>query len=144
MGERSLILSMGVRLVFHTALLFSLFLLFAGHNSPGGGFSGGLVAGAAFVLRSMSGERGELRRMDRVPPEMLLGIGLLLACITGITAMVAGGDFLESGEIDLHPALLDDVHLNSVLAFDAGVYLVVLGLVMAVLDRVGVGGEDRR
>jgi multicomponent Na+:H+ antiporter subunit A len=50
--RRSVVLETAVRLVFHTVLVFSVYLLFAGHNQPGGGFVGGLVAGAAFVLRS--------------------------------------------------------------------------------------------
>ena len=141
MHQRLLILDAGIRVVFHTAWMFSLFLLFAGHNTPGGGFSGGLVAGAALVLRFLSGSRGELRHFDRMPPETLLGAGVLIAGLTGVAAWVAGGEFLESRKATLDVAVLGDVHLTSALAFDTGVYLVVVGLVAAILERLA--SEER-
>lgn len=58
--RRSVIFEVGVRLVFHTMLVFSLFLLFSGHNAPGGGFTGGLVAGVALIVRYLAGGRFEL------------------------------------------------------------------------------------
>ena len=63
--RRSLVLDSVNRLVFHTALLVALFLLFSGHNRPGGGFVGGLVAGAAFGLRFMAGGIDELHRVAK-------------------------------------------------------------------------------
>ena len=59
--RRSLILDVIVRLVFHSAFLLGLFLLFTGHNRPGGGFVGGLVAGAAISLRYVAGGIDEVR-----------------------------------------------------------------------------------
>ena len=69
--RRSRIFDVGVRAVFHTLLLVSLFFLFRGHNAPGGGFAGGLVAGAAFVLLSVSRGRDAMATL-RVAPELSL------------------------------------------------------------------------
>ena len=83
-SERSPILEVGVDSVFHTILIFSIFLLIVGHNSPGGGFVGGLVAGAALVLRYVSGGQAEVRRFVPFEPETLFAVGLLVAATTGI------------------------------------------------------------
>jgi len=133
----SLILTTSTRALFHTILLFSLFLLFAGHNDPGGGFVGGLVAGAALVLRAVAHGADDVVRTARVRPETLLGVGLLLAAGTGAGALVLGGDFLESGYVEAAVPLLGSVKVVSVLFFDIGVYLVVVGLVLALLVSLG-------
>lgn len=140
MRGRSPILEAGVELVFHTALLFSLFLLFAGHNSPGGGFVGGLVAAAAFILRYVEGGTPAVRETLPVRPEGLLGAGLVLAITTGLVALLHdGGAFLESGWLELDLPLLGTVKAGSTLIFDTGVYLVVVGLAMSLL--LSLGGE---
>jgi len=133
----SLILTTSTRALFHTILLFSLFLLFAGHNDPGGGFVGGLVAGAALVLRAIAHGADDVTRTARVRPETLLGAGLLLAVGTGAGALVLGGDVLESGSVEVAVPLLGTVKVVSVLFFDIGVYLVVVGLVLALVVNLG-------
>jgi multicomponent Na+:H+ antiporter subunit A len=135
--RRSLILDVGIRVIFHTVLLFSLFMLFAGHNDPGGGFIGGLVAGAAFMLRYVGGGAAEVVRSERVAPETLLGIGVTVATLTGMASFLFGGGFLESGYEELEVPLLGTVSFASVLAFDIGVYLVVVGLAIGVLRSLG-------
>lgn len=134
---RSPILEVGVRAVFHTVLLFSLFLLFVGHNSPGGGFVGGLVAGCAFVLRYASGGSDELREAVPVRPQVLLGLGLLAATAAGASGWIGGRQFLESAELSLDLPLIGGVHATTALPFDIGVYLVVTGLVLGLLHALG-------
>jgi multisubunit Na+/H+ antiporter MnhB subunit len=135
--RRSLILDTGVRAVFHTVLLFSVYLLFAGHNAPGGGFIGGLVAGAAFMLRYVDGGVDDVRRSQPVPTDVLLGGGLVLSITTGMASWLGGGQFLQSGYLELDVPVLGDVALTSALPFDIGVYLVVVGLTLAVLSSLG-------
>ncbi len=141
--EPSLILETCVAGLFHTALLFSLFLLFAGHNTPGGGFVGGLVAGAAFVLRYVEGGGREVNRATPISPMALMGGGLALAVATGAASWVAGGQFLESGKAELDVPLLATVKASSALVFDVGVYLVVVGLVLGVLTTLGDETQGR-
>ncbi len=140
--ERSLILETTVAAIFPTALLFSLFLLFAGHNAPGGGFVGGLVAGASFVLRYAEGSAPEVRRSGPLSPQLLLGSGLALAVLTGAASWVGGHQFLESATVSIQVPALGSVKASSTLAFDMGVYLVVVGLVLSVLRTLGT--EARR
>jgi len=139
--RRSVVLETAVRLVFHTILVFGLYLLFAGHNQPGGGFVGGLVAGLGFVLRYIAGGRAALRAAVPVDPGIPLGFGLMLAASTGVVALLVGGDFLESGYVEGTLPLLGFVKLTSVLFFDTGVFLVVVGLVLALLRTLGAEVE---
>ena len=139
--RRSVILETVVRLVFHTVLVFSLYLLFAGHNQPGGGFVGGLVGGLAFVLRYLAGGRDALNEAVRVDPAVPLGAGIVVASVTGMVAWLFGGAFLESAFRTFDLPLLGEVKVTSPLAFDIGVYLVVVGLVLVLLRTLGAEAE---
>jgi multisubunit Na+/H+ antiporter MnhB subunit len=138
---RSLILETAVRLVFHATLAASLFFLFAGHNAPGGGFIGGLVAGAAFVLRYLVAGASAVGTL-RARPETALGAGLLLAAGTGAVPWLSGGQLLESSYVSLELPVLGSVSVTSVLAFDTGVFLIVVGLVLMVLTTLGARPES--
>jgi multisubunit Na+/H+ antiporter MnhB subunit len=135
--RRSVILDVTARLVFPSALTLSLYLLFAGHNQPGGGFVGGLVAGAAMGLVYAAGGIDDVRALAPVRPWTVLGTGLLIAAGTALVPLVAGGALLEHGSVELDPPLLGHVKLTSTLLFDVGVYAVVVGLVLMVLEAFG-------
>jgi multicomponent Na+:H+ antiporter subunit A len=140
--HRSVVLETAVRLVFHTVLVFGVYLLFAGHNQPGGGFVGGLVAGCAFVLRYAATGRDGIGRAVPVDPVLPLGAGLLLAGATGAVSWVLGGEYLESGYVELDVPVLGVVKAASALSFDTGVFLVVVGLVLLVLRTLGAEAEQ--
>ncbi|RLP86270.1 Na+/H+ antiporter subunit A [Micromonospora sp. CV4] len=135
--RRSIVLEVVIRLIFHTVVLFSLFLLFSGHNAPGGGFAGGLVAGLALVVRYLAGGRYELAEAAPVGAGTVLGAGLALSVGTGVVALLAGGSVLESAKVDRSLPLVGDAHLVTSLFFDIGVYLVVIGLVLDILRSLG-------
>ncbi|PWU55388.1 Na+/H+ antiporter subunit A [Micromonospora sp. S4605] len=135
--RRSLVLEVITRLIFHTVVLFSLFLLFSGHNAPGGGFSGGLVASLALVVRYLAGGRYELAEAAPVSAGTLLGAGLAVSVGSGVIALAAGGSVLQSAKIDLSLPLIGDFYLVTSLFFDVGVYLVVVGLVLDILRSLG-------
>ena len=88
--RRSIIFEVVTRLIFHSMIIFSLYLLLAGHNLPGGGFAGGLMAGLALTLRYLAGGRFELREATPVSAGTLLGIGLATAALSGVGAAPAG------------------------------------------------------
>jgi multicomponent Na+:H+ antiporter subunit A len=135
--RRSVIFEVGTRMVFHTMLVFSLFLLFSGHNAPGGGFAGGLVAGIALTVRYLAGGRYELGEAAPVHPGHLLGTGLFLSAGAGAVPVLFGGTILQSTIVDLTLPVFGDVHLATALFFDVGVYLVVIGLVLDILRSLG-------
>jgi multicomponent Na+:H+ antiporter subunit A len=135
--RRSLVLEVVTRLLFHAVVVFSLYLLFAGHNAPGGGFAGGLVAGLALVLRYLAGGRYELGEAAPVDPGLLLGSGLLVAGATGVGGLLLGEDVLQTAILETALPVLGDVKLVTSLFFDIGVYLIVVGLVLDVLRSLG-------
>lgn len=140
MRRPSLILNILIDVVVRTALVFSLFLLFAGHNRPGGGFVAGLVAGMTLILFYVARGKSAVVSLIRPSPEAVMGIGLALALLSGLAGWVLGEAFLESvpGEIDL--PLLGTVKATLALPFDIGVFAVVLGLTGALL--LSLGEED--
>jgi multicomponent Na+:H+ antiporter subunit A len=135
--RRSLILDMTARLVFPSALVLSLYLLFAGHNQPGGGFVGGLVAGAAVALLYAAGGIDDVRALAPVAPWTVLGAGLLLAAGTALVPLAGGDALLQHGKLELDAPLLGHIKVTSTLLFDTGVYAVVVGLVLMVLEAFG-------
>jgi multicomponent Na+:H+ antiporter subunit A len=125
------------RLLFHTMIVLAVFLLFSGHNAPGGGFAAGLVAGLALTVRYLAGGRYELGEAAPVQPGVLLGTGLFLSVGVGLVPLALGGDMLQSAVVEASLGPLGDVKLVTTLFFDIGVFLVVLGLVLDVLRALG-------
>lgn len=135
--RRSVIFEIGTRLVFHSMILFSLYLLFAGHNQPGGGFSGGLMAGTALIVRYLAGGRYELGEAMPVHAGYLLGAGLTIATGAALLPVFFGGQVLQTAVFELALPLWGEVKIATALLFDMGVYTVVIGLVLDVLRSLG-------
>jgi multicomponent Na+:H+ antiporter subunit B len=126
----SLIFSTISRLLVGLMLLFSLFLLWRGHNEPGGGFIGGLVAAAALIVYGLAEGPELMRKLLRVDPRTLVLVGLLVAIASGILSLFQNSAFLTGlwifiGATDTEKGLA----LGTPLLFDIGVYLVVVGAV---------------
>ncbi|HWH01808.1 MAG TPA: Na+/H+ antiporter subunit A [Pilimelia sp.] len=135
--RQSIIMQVITRLLFHPIVLFSIYLLFSGHNAPGGGFAGGLVAGLALAVRYLAGGRAELNAAAPVDAGVVLGTGLSVAVGTGVAAMLLGGQVLQSALLDLHLPVLGHLHFATSVFFDIGVYLIVVGLVLDILRSLG-------
>ncbi len=129
----SLILRTATRLVFALMLLLSVFLLLRGHNEPGGGFIGGLVAAIAFILHSIAFDTDSARRMLHMPPRMLIAVGLLVAAVAAIIGLGFGDPILTSHWADFDAPLFGHTSLGSPLIFDVGVFMVVIGVVLTIV-----------
>ncbi len=123
----SLMLRKTTSLLKPLLLVFSVFILFRGHNEPGGGFVGGLLAAAAFALQAISRGTAAARRALKIDPHLLLGTGLLVALAAGLPALWQDQPFLTGCWFRVEAPMLGPVELSTVLLFDAGVYLVVWG-----------------
>ena len=121
------------RLLLPMAGLVSVFFLLRGHDAPGGGFVAGLVMATALIVQYMVGGTIWVETRLRVHPKRWIALGLLAAAAAGLGAFLASRPFLSSLETDLHLPLAGAVHLSSVLAFDFGVYLVVVGATVLML-----------
>lgn len=135
---RSLVLEATTRVVFPTMMVLSLFFFFAGHNNPGGGFAGGLVAGLALVLRYLAGGRFELGEALPIDAGRLLGMGLTISAASAIVPLFLGAPALSSATIEFdHVPIFGHIKIVTALGFDLGIYLVVVGLVLDILRSLG-------
>ncbi|WP_282826374.1 Na+/H+ antiporter subunit A [Gulosibacter sediminis] len=135
--NRSIVVEVVVRLIFHGLFIMSLYLLFAGHNSTGGGFAGGVVAGLALAARYLAGGREELDAAVRVDAGRLLGIGMVLAAGSALAPMLFGHPPLMSFWIDSDVAGIGQIVFVTSTIFDIGVYLIVIALVIDILRSLG-------
>ena len=135
--NRSIILEVTARLIFHAVLIFSLYLLFAGHNEPGGGFAGGLVAGLALVVRYLAGGKFELAEAARFTPSGMLGTGMIMAVLTGVGGWIWGDTVFKSVYLEGDIPVLGHLSFGTSTFFDIGVYLVVVGLMLDILKSLG-------
>ena len=135
--RRSIIFEVVTRLLFHSMIIFSVYLLLAGHNLPGGGFSGGLMAGMALTIRYLAGGRFELSEAAPVSAGVMLGSGLGLAALSGLAPLLLGGEVFQSAVFELFLPVFGEVKFVTSTTFDVGVYLIVVGLVLDVLRSLG-------
>ena len=126
----SLILQTVARFFVPVQLAFSLFLLLRGHNAPGGGFAGGLVVVIALALHAVAFNPEATRRLLRIDPLVLAGVGVLVAILAGVPALVSGEPFLTGLWLD---STVLGFKLGTPFLFDVGVYLLVVGMAAGVL-----------
>jgi len=125
------------QLVFHVVVIVSVFILFVGHNQPGGGFVGGLLFAAAVALRYVTGGIDGVRSLFRFKPWTVLGTGLLLSSCVAATPLLFGDALEETAYRSFEVPVLGKVSVSSSLLFDLGVYLVVVGMVLMVIEAFG-------
>jgi multicomponent Na+:H+ antiporter subunit B len=140
----SLILATAARVVQPLLLLFSIFILIRGHNAPGGGFAGGLVAAIAFTLLVVAYDAETARRSLRIDPRNLLAWGLLIAAGSGAVGLFGGGAFLEGIFFDLPVLAGGRIQLSTVFFFDVGVYLTVVGVTLTIVLTLAEAVGDER
>jgi multicomponent Na+:H+ antiporter subunit A len=135
--NRSILLEVIVRVLFHSIIIVSLYLLFAGHNLPGGGFAGGLVAGMALVMRYIAGGRYELGAAAPTDAGRLLGVGMSIAVACAVVPLLFGMSPLTNAFFEAELPVIGHIEFVTSTLFDIGVYLVVIGLVLDVLRSLG-------
>jgi multicomponent Na+:H+ antiporter subunit A len=135
--HRSLVLEVATRMIFPLIMVLSVYFFFAGHNTPGGGFAGGLTSGLALVLRYLAGGRYELGETLPLDAGKILGAGLGLSAGTAVASLLVGAPVLSSALIQIDVPVLGTIKFVTALFFDLGVYLIVVGLVLDVLRSLG-------
>ncbi|MFW7415599.1 DUF4040 family protein [Demequina sp. SO4-18] len=125
------------KLVGPLIVVLSIFLLLRGHQEPGGGFIAALVGGAGFALIYLMSPTDDVKRI-RWPYLALIGAGVVVGTGTGLLGFVEGS-FLTP----LHFYVFD-IHLTTALVFDVGVYLAVVGVVLAAFNLLGLPRPHER
>ena len=128
----SLILGVSARYLLAFAIPLSLFVLLRGHNEPGGGFIGGLIGATGFVVYAIAAGTSAARDALRVAPERIAMAGLGIALLAGVAAVLDGDVFFTGQWFFLGATETEKgLPLSTVLVFDVGVYLVVMGSILS-------------
>ena len=122
-----------MRWLFPVIVVLSIYLFLRGHDLPGGGFIAGITLSTGFVLQYLAGGTRWVEDRLRILPTLWIGAGLLLALVTGIGAWLFGMPFLTSHFQYLDLPVLGKVPLASALAFDLGVFVLVVGATVLIL-----------
>jgi multicomponent Na+:H+ antiporter subunit A len=137
----SLVLRTATRLLLALLLVTALFMLWRGHNEPGGGFIGGLFAASALTLYLLAFRRAATERLLRVTPRLALPVGLAVAAGSGLAGVALAGAPFLTGQW----ATVGGLKLGTPLLFDVGVFLVVVGFTLTIvlaLDRAAEAPDD--
>lgn len=137
MKTNDLILQTVTKVVLFVIILFSIHLFFAGHYYPGGGFVGGLMTSSAIVLLLLAFDLKTVENILPIDYKYLIGIGLLFAVGTGTGALFFGAPFLTHAFDYVNFPLLGKTALHTAVLFDTGVYLVVVGVTMTIIQTIG-------
>jgi multicomponent Na+:H+ antiporter subunit B len=129
----SVILQVAARFLAPLLVLFSIVMLLRGHNNPGGGFIGALIAVIAIALYSLARGVEATRTRMKFNPHALIGIGLAVAIVSGLPAFFFGQPFMTGYWVSTILPLIGEFNVGTPLLFDVGVYLTVIGVVVTMI-----------
>lgn len=136
MKTNDVILRTVTKIVVFIILTFGVELFFAGHNSPGGGFIGGLVLSSAFVLLFLVYDIETVQEGIPLDFKKVAALGVILAIGTGVGAVLFGAAFLTQTFGHFHLPLLGETELATVVLFEIGVALTVVGTVVTIIVSI--------
>lgn len=137
MKVNNVILQTAAKVVFFIILLFSIFIFFAGHYTPGGGFVGGLLASGAVVLLLLAYDLKTVQQLLPFNFMIVVAIGLLLSIGMASGSILFNVPFFTHAFDDFYLPLFGETSLHTAMIFDAGVYLVVVGAAMTIIQTIG-------
>ncbi|AUD13206.1 MULTISPECIES: Na(+)/H(+) antiporter subunit B [unclassified Planococcus (in: firmicutes)] len=133
MGINDVILKTVAKAVVLIILTFGIYLFLSGHNSPGGGFVGGLVLASAFVLMFLSYDTETVKDAIPIDFKKLSAFGVLLAVLSGLGPLLFGQNFLEQSFDYFNLPIFGKTEIATVLIFEAGIALTVVGVVVNII-----------
>ncbi|MFI7481386.1 DUF4040 family protein [Kocuria sp. M1R5S2] len=133
--DNTMVLRVTARTLGPVIVALSLFFLLRGHNAPGGGFISALIGAAGIALVYLTAPDDRVSRM-RLPYTRFIGAGVVVAVVVGLLGLLEGS-FLRP----LHLSVLG-LHVTTALIFDVGVYLAVVGVIVAAISRLGVDEKE--
>ncbi|ADC50692.1 Mrp complex subunit B, sodium/proton antiporter subunit [Alkalihalophilus pseudofirmus OF4] len=121
------------RVVTFIILAFSVYLFFAGHNNPGGGFIGGLMTASALLLMYLGFDMRSIKKAIPFDFTKMIAFGLLIAIFTGFGGLLVGDPYLTQYFEYYQIPILGETELTTALPFDLGIYLVVIGIALTII-----------
>ncbi len=137
MKTNDLIIQTTTKIVFFIIFLFSIHIFFAGHYTPGGGFVGGLLMTCAIVLLLLAFDLKTVKEMLPINYTMLTAIGLLISIATAAGSIFFDVPFFTHAYDYFNLPLLGKTSIHTAMFFDTGVYLVVVGVTMTIIQMIG-------
>ncbi|WP_409288100.1 Na(+)/H(+) antiporter subunit B [Peribacillus sp. SCS-37] len=138
MKTNDLILQTVTKIILFLIVLFSIHLFFEGHYRPGGGFVGGLMTSGAIVLLLLAFDIKTVASILPVDYKKMTAAGLLLSTATGAGGLFFNKPFLTHAYTYVHLPIMGKTSLHTALFFDTGVYLVVIGVTLTIIQTIGV------
>ncbi len=114
-------------------LIFAFIILLRGHNEPGGGFIGGLIAASAYILMALSTTASQVKEKLWLQPLQIMAIGLLVAVLSALPSMIGEGEFMKGVWIEIPLFFGEKLKLGTPLLFDTGVFFTVIGFSLSVI-----------
>ncbi len=139
MKENDLVLKTVTRVVVFIILTFGFYLFFAGHNNPGGGFIAGLVLSSAFILMFLAFDVKKVLEALPIDFRKLMIVGALLSLSTAIVPVFFGKNILYQEDWNVTFPYFGEVHLSTITLFEAGIALVVVGVVVTTILSLSGG-----
>lgn len=137
----NIILRTTTSLIAFILLAFSVYLLLAGHNSPGGGFVGGLMTSAVIILLYITHGIEAVTKMIPINFRKIIPIGLLIALLTGVGSFLFNVPFLTQTFGTFHIPFFGEIELATAMLFDLGVYITVLGATITIIYTIASDRE---
>lgn len=137
MKTNNVILQTASKLVFFIILLFAVYIFFAGHHSPGGGFVGGLLTTGGVILLLLAYDLKTVKQLLPFNFMIVVAIGLLLALGMASGSLLFNVPFFTHAFADFYLPILGETALHTATIFDAGVYLVVVGSALTIIQTIG-------
>nr|ABS70474.1 MrpB [synthetic construct] len=130
------------RVVTFIILAFSVYLFFAGHNNPGGGFIGGLMTASALLLMYLGFDMRSIKKAIPFDFTKMIAFGLLIAIFTGFGGLLVGDPYLTQYFEYYQIPILGETELTTALPFDLGIYLVVIGIALTIILTIAEDDMD--
>ncbi|MED4054487.1 Na(+)/H(+) antiporter subunit B [Niallia taxi] len=137
MKTNDVILQTTTKIVLFIILIFSVFIFFTGHYTPGGGFIGGLLTSGAIVLLLLAFDLKTVKKILPFNYMYMIAAGLLFSIGTGAGAMLFNMPFLTHAYTHIDIPILGELSLHTATIFDLGVFLVVVGVTMTIIQTIG-------
>jgi monovalent cation:proton antiporter len=132
----NVILQSAAKVLVFIIMIYSIYILFAGHNNPGGGFIGGLITASAFTLLYLAFDVETVRDIIPLDFKIVGAIGVMLALLTGLASIFFGDNFLFQYYKYVDLPLLGKTGLGTAFVFDLGVYMAVVGTTMTIIRSI--------
>jgi multisubunit Na+/H+ antiporter MnhB subunit len=133
---RNIILEKIVSLFMRVMVIFSVYLLLRGHNNPGGGFIGGIIASTGFIFYAIIFGTDSLQKVIKIKPQSFIGIGLFLVLIAALLPTFFATEMLTGLWVKAEIPVLGTLHAGTPLIFDTGVYVVVIGVILTIVISI--------